>query len=768
MNPLCHRLALAALVVVSSACATHGSASPPRLDSLEGVGAPVFQPMMVVPLPALQDGVSQQGGRVEALQARNSPIGDVLLALFKDSDINLLIDPDVQATSCTFDIKRATIEEAFEALLQSQDLGYEWDGSFLRVGTTMRETVRIDIMDPTMAGAGMMQQGGPQGAGGGGAAMAGVGMGGMGLMNSFWEEVEESLPELLGEEGTFVVNRTASTIHVRARPSGVARLREYVATTTDRANQQVSLEARILEVRLDDEYSLGVNWSLLPGLFNSNKVGTAGGGSVVNQVASSGGAAFSFGILDTGDFSLFVDALEQQGQVRVLSSPRVSTMNNQPASIGITDQVPYITREVLETQGVARTQFGVEFVEAGVTLNVQPMIGEDGMLAVSITPQVREQTGTVVTPDGLVTVPVISERQATTSVRVANGQAIAIGGLRSTRKSEVRQGVPFVMDIPFLGQLFSSTVQERLEVELMIVLVPRVLDDTWIGEEIARGSHRLVQLRRGFQWNPIRLDGYRPEDWSGGSLQGDAQAAPGPEARVPAGVPLALPADRGATITRRGLAGHLLANASRRLSAGDTVGAQAEIERALALEPDRIEALIAGAVLSERRGERGRARGLFERALEQNPDDIVGLTGRGALELEDGSPFAARRYLERAHQIGGTPLTATNLAAALLALGDVDSARELLLGVRSEAAPPELHANLAFAQLEAGELQAARESLRQALAAGVDARNPRIVALQRQIDDAERAAQAAAAQTRATQARAPQSMAPQSGTARPE
>jgi len=731
---------LSATAAVLACCATPHEASLPRLDHLEGVGAPVYQPMLVVPLPALQTGVAPEGRQVEALQARRSPIGDVLLALFKDSDINLLIDPQVQATDCTFDIKKSTIEEAFDALLQSQDLGYEWDGSFLRVSTQVRDTVHVDIMDTSSASAGASKSSSPTGSGnssGGGAS-------------AFWDELQSSLPNLLGEGSSFVINRTASTVHVEARPSGVGRLREYVGTTTHRANQQVSLEARILEVRLSDQYSLGVNWSLLPGLFNSNKVGQAGAGAVLRQAAASGGTALSFGILDTNDFSVFVDALEQQGQVRVLSSPRVSTMNNQPASIGVTDQIPYITRTIIDDQGVSRTEFGVEFVASGVVLNVRPMIGDDGMLSVSITPSVREQTGTVVTPDGLITVPIISEREATTTVRVADGQAIALGGLRSTRKNESRQGVPFLMNVPLLGQLFSNTVQDRLEVELMIVLVPRVLDDTWIGEEMARGSHRLVHLRRGFQWNSIHLDGYRPEDWSGGSLQGEAQAATEPGVRAPVALPAPLPPDRGATITRRGLASHLLAVANRQLNDGDLQEALRAIERALLLEPDRTEALIAGAVLYERRGERARARVLFDRALERNPDDIIGLTGRGALELDDGSPFAARRYLERAHQLGHTALTAANFGAVLLSLGDNEAALELMRAASSAAAPAELHANLAFAELSTGKVHDARASLHSALAAGADARNPRLVALDRLIADAENAeAKAAAAAVKA-------------------
>ncbi|MBL8750063.1 MAG: tetratricopeptide repeat protein [Planctomycetes bacterium] len=734
MKPLASKSSLAAAAILA-ACATTGGGSPPRLDHEQGAGAPRFEPMLVVPLPPLQPQAAA-GRAVEALQARKTPIGDVLLTLFRDSDINLLIDPSVQATECTFDIKRSTIEEAFDALLRSQDLAYEWEGGFLRVRNVARETIHVDLMEN---GAGnSSQSSGSSSSSSSSTAATGTGA----QQNGFWDEIESNLPTLLGQNASFVVNRTASTIHVEARPSGIARLREVVGATTRRANQQVSLEARILEVRLGDNYSLGVNWSLLPGLFNSNKTGLAGGGSVMQQAAASGGTALTFGILDGGDFSVFVDALEQQGQVRVLSSPRVSAMNNQSATISVTDQIPYITRDVIDDQGVARTEFGVEFAQAGVVLNVRPMIGEDSMISCSITPQVREQTGTVVTPDGLVVVPVISEREATTTVRVADGQAIALGGLRSTRKSETRQGIPFLMNVPWVGQLFSSTVQERTEVELMIVLVPRVLDDTWIAEEVGRGSHRLVQLRRGFQWNSISLEGCRPEDWSGGSLQGRAQAAVAPEARMPVAAPRALPADRGTTVTRKGLADHMLAGVDEQLARGDVTGALAVIERAMSLEPSRADAAVAAAVLLERRGERARARSLFDRALATNPGDVVGLTGRGVLELDDGSPYAARRYLERAHEIGKTSLTAANLGAALVSLGEHQAARDLLQPLAVDGAPPELFANLAFAQVSSGHPDEAKAMLAMALAAGVDARNPRIVALDRLVTEALQAAAA--------------------------
>ncbi|MBL8726752.1 MAG: hypothetical protein JNK49_22110 [Planctomycetes bacterium] len=723
-------LGLAAFLACTG-CMANGNAATASLDRDVGGGRPAYQPMLVVPLPSMQ--VAPPPGRaMDALQARRTPVGDVLLAMFKDSDINLLVDPQVQAAECTFDIKRSTVEEAFEALLASLDLGYEWDGSFLRVRETVRETLHVDIMSAPNNGGGM---GG--GNGGGNAGGNGGGNGGGAGAPGFWEELQGALPRLLGEDARFVVNRAASAVHVEARPSGVQRLREMVGTATRRANKQVSLEARILEVRLDDRHSLGVNWSVLPKVFNSNKVGLAGAGAVIGQTAASGGSAFRFGLLDTNDFSLFVDALQSQGQVRVLSSPRISTMNNQPASIDITDQVPFITRDVITGTGVTNTQYGIEFAEVGVVLQVLPMIGEDGILSVAVTPQVREQTGTVVTPDGLVSAPIISQREATTLVRVADGQAIALGGLRSTRKDETRSGIPFLMNLPWLGQLFSSTVQSRTEVELMILLTPRVLDDTWIDEEVRRGAHRLVQLRRGFQWNSIDMERYRREDWQGGSLQGQAMAAKEPEVRIPDAPAPALPADRGLTVTRQGLAAHLLGRAQVELDAGQVTQAIATVERAIELEPTQVDALVAGGILHARQCNHARARHLLDRALALAGDHVPALMARGAVELDDGSPYAAKRYMQRAHELAHDSFTAANLGGALLALGDAQGARDLLRSAGAPGAPPELHSNLAFAELATGHVVEARESLNRALVAGADARNPRVAALQALVEEGE-------------------------------
>lgn len=718
------RVALLLLAAAGLAGCAGGPAPVPLrpAEDSEALGEPLFEPMLVVGMPDLRPPERPAAAAATAMSARNAPLGDVLLGLFKDSDIDLLIDESVQGVPCTFDIKNASVEAAFESLLRGLDLDYEWDGSFLRVRSVVRRTLYVDLLPD-----------------GGDTARSAAAVAEGGRRRDFWLEIERALPQMIGAQGRAVVNQTAGAIHVEASPAAVERLRELVQTTVRRSNAQVSIEARVLEVRLDDQHSLGVNWSLLPGLFQSSKTGLAPGGAVVAQTAPSGGTALNFGVLDTDDFSVFVDALARQGQVRVLSSPRVATMNHVPATLRVADQLPVISREVITDQGVARSEFSVSFVDAGIAIEVTPMVGEDGMVTVRVRPEVTQQTGTVVTPDGLIEQPVLSRRETSTVVRVADGQSIAIGGLRSTRKDETLQGVPFLMDLPLLGQLFSSTVQSREEVELMIVVVPRVLDADWIDEEVRRGAHRLVSLRRPFRWNSIGLESFRPEEWRRGAAQGPPSAAAAPGVRLddPPGRVAASP-DEGRTITRAGLADQVLRRAQNALERGEVRTALELLEQAAALSPRRAEALVAAGILLDRLGHRARAASFLDRALEVGPDDPLALTARGALELVHGSPHAARRWFERAHERAPAAWTAANLAAALLLCGEPATARALLtarLQVDPNA-PPELFANLAAADLAVGEPAAAAGHLQRALAAGADPRNPRIHALRRLVDAA--------------------------------
>ena len=658
----------------------------------------------------------------------------MLLSLFRDSDVNLMIDPSITATA-TFDVKNTTVEEAFEAVLRSADLAYEWDGSFLRVRPLERQIFDVDV--PNNTGVAIGQQAGANAAAGGG---AGAGAGGGAGEADPWSRIESDVTQLVSEPGLVLVNEMAGTVTVEASPSSVERVRNYLERNVRRITNQVSLEARVLEVSLDDEFRLGVNWSLLPGFFKTDELGTLDSGAIVSQAAASGGGSFNFGFLDAGNFEVFVDALERQGQVRVLSSPRVATMNNVPANIRVVRQIPIIDREIIDSFGGVRTQFDIRFTEAGVNLAVVPQIGTDGTVTCQITPRITEQVGTITTPDGLQVEPILAIRETTSSVRVPDGETIVVGGLRSTSKTETLQGVPVLSSIPLLGALFRSTVQTRVEIELLVLLVPRVLDEAWRAEELRRGTHRLVALRRGFGLNSIDLEGFREEEYLKPLLDGHPRGTTQPAVRTEP------PAARGSriapeetplTITKRGLGDRLARRAATELDRGNAAQALALLEQAIELDATRADTLSTAALLHSRQNAHRRARDLAERACVAQPQNSAARLIAGTVAVTAGMPAAGLPSLQRAHDARKDAISACNLGAALILAGAFDDAAEVLTQHAGDAdAPPELHANLSFVQLQQGDDAAALEHLERALVLGASPGNARIRALQSELQAA--------------------------------
>ena len=689
--------------------------------------------MFVLPMPAPQmaDG-NEPGTPLRELVGRDADATEVLSTLFRDSDINVLLE-SVPAGRVTFDFKNTTVERAFEALLDTLDLAYEWDGDFLRIRSRVRRTFDVDLL------AGMLQggAGGGGGAAAGGGGAAGGGMNGMAGMAAaeLWSRLETDLTTMVGSSGSVLVNSMAGTVTIEASPRLVRRVEDYVDRTLARVQAQVSLEARILEVRLSDEFRLGVNWTVLPGLLNADETGTLDNGAMIQQAAASGGTALNVGILDPGNLGVFVDALQGQGQVRVLSSPRVSTLNNQTATIRVVDQIPIIDREVIDSQGGLRTQFTVRFVEAGIEIQVRPQISADGIVTVEAMPRVTEQIGVVTTPDGLLSQPILSTRESSTTVHVPSGQAVVLGGLRRTRKTENTSGVPWLSDVPLLGALFRSTVQVREDVELMMVLVPRIVDRAWLAADVRRGLDRIVAVRRPFRFGPIELESN--EEWIRGLLEPPAQGAVEPGVRIepPEDARDAAADAPKLTITRAGLARRLVDRGFRELDKGQFKNATAALGQAVALDGRMMRARAALAVLHLRNEDVVRARATIQRAARQAPRESIIATIQGLIEIRAGAARAAMPHLRRAYDLEPGPVSACNLAAGHLLLGNMNKAR-VLLQQHSDEGPPELYANIGFAHLEAGDLAGAQWAVDETLARGGDTRDPRIRALQRLLRDA--------------------------------
>jgi MSHA biogenesis protein MshL len=730
------RSTLCVLLLLSSCRAPHPEAAAAQaplrdeggddraraLASFGGLG------VQVVPAPGEPE-AARAAAKIAAFSARDARLQDVLLSLCKDSDVNLVLDPGVGEQVATFDIKGATLEETFQQVLATYDLAYRFDGSFLRVGARTQRVFDVDFPATAAAAPAASTNSSAQTSGGDGTTEATAG-GSAAAAAGFWSSLRTDLAALITGQSDvrLVVNAALGTVMVEGPPSAVQRIETYLARAHRRATRLVSIEARVLEVTLSDALQLGVNWSLFPNFFNTAEQGGVPGGAVIGQSLGTAAEALRIGLIKTDTFAVLVDMLAAQGQVRVLSNPRVSTLSNVPAQIRVVEQVPVIEREIVDSQGTSRTQFAVRFESAGVQVAVTPQVGEDGMIAVHVLPSITEVSGFVTTPDGLVSEPILNTRSAEAIVRVADGQAAVIGGLRGSRRTEDLAKVPLLGDIPLLGALFRSTTQTRAQTELVIVLFPRVLTPAWIDEDVTRGIERTVDARVPFRRLTLPLEepaaSWREPALSGAPARGDGREHDVHGSAAPP------PASHG--ISRRGLARLALARARQAMASHDAGEAAYQLEQALALDDSDAHAWILAGTQARRRQGEAAARHALLRALRLDPDSVAALNNLGLLELAAGNPVAAEGLFAHAVRASQDALAPAhnNLGLAHLQQGRTDAARAAFS--RALALDPSLreaHLNLGVAADRAGDVAGAATAYRRFLLAGGDVNDPRLRAL---------------------------------------
>ena len=698
-----------------------------------------FRGLGVTLLPAKFPGQTETGdARRTELASSGAPLREVMLTLFKDSGVNLLIDPDVTGTA-TFDIKGANLEEAFEALLESYDLAYRWDGNFLRISPRDTRTFDIDFPLPAMATSGLGAAASSGAASGSGGGTTGGGAGGN--QTSIWTSLEGDLRILAegDDESRLIVNPALGSVLIEGRPSTLRRVSAYVTNLRRRATQQVSIEARILEVTLNDTFKLGVDFSLLPGFFNSsgtNHAGGLAGGAMVRGGNGAASTAFQAGFTNAGQFSLVIDALEQQGQVRVLSSPRISTLNNVTANIRVVQQVPVIERQVIDSESGSRTEFSVRFEEAGVAVDVTPQIAEDQTITCRVRPAITEVSGFIETPDNLIREPILNTRTLETVLRVQNGQPILLGGLRGKRTSENLDMVPVLGDIPLLGGLFRKTSHTLEETELVIVLMPRILTPAWRREDLRRGLGRLLRLRRSYKATPIERLTESASRWVRQHLaEQPSSNDPDGERRARLKTSVSQPSAAKRTITRRSLSQLSFRKGLSAFERGELDIGQKRIREALALDPDHSDAWLLRGLFDLRKGNVVAAREALRSCLDRAPKNVFAQNNLGLVHLRAGNPIAARGALQAAVKIDSSPEVRNNLGVAHMALGHWDAAiAEFTKVVAQRGDLAEAHFNLAVCVELAGRGPEAVTHYQSFLDAGGDLTDPRIRALRNHVD----------------------------------
>ena len=297
-----------------------------------------------------------------------------------------------------------------------------------------------------------------------------------------------------------VINETAGIIQVTDFTENLDRIASFIADVEEGSKRQVLIQAHIMEVSLKDSFSLGIDWkSVIDKASNATLTQVLVPASIGASAASNSTFKFS---ASGSDFSVLIDAMKEQGNVNMLSSPKISALNNQKAVIKLTTkEVSWVSTKTTQNNAIGgQDTFTTtpQVDEVGIFLDVTPQIGQTGSIIMQIHPSVSEIREISTSPDKTSTKPVINVREIDTMVDARTGDTIVIAGLISDRLTETKRSVPLLGDIPYLGMLFSYNKQDRAKSELVIMMTPYVLNTKSIEEIRAEHEQRMLDMGGSF------------------------------------------------------------------------------------------------------------------------------------------------------------------------------------------------------------------------------------------------------------------------------
>ncbi|WP_231613161.1 MULTISPECIES: pilus (MSHA type) biogenesis protein MshL [unclassified Pseudoalteromonas] len=309
--------------------------------------------------------------------------------------------------------------------------------------------------------------------------------------NDFWKELELALKSLIGSsDGRYVVaSPQASLVTVNALPSEIRQLKEFLRQSQENLQRQVILEAKIIEITLKDEYQQGVNWERISsGLEGGVSFATTAGTTISNSISAVLGGASSLTI-QKGDFNGVINLLETQGDVQMLSNPRVTATNNQKAVIKVGQDEYFVTNvsstTVTGTSTTTSPEIDLTPFFSGIALDVTPQIDKYGSVILHVHPSVtetEEQLKVITLDDQRFELPLAQSniRESDTVIRAQSGEIVVIGGLMQTTTEDEESKTPILGDIPIFGNLFKSIRKRQEKKELIILIKPTVvMPDTW-------------------------------------------------------------------------------------------------------------------------------------------------------------------------------------------------------------------------------------------------------------------------------------------------
>ena len=509
-------------------------------------------------LPPLQLELPNTAQKVEPrfdLAVSNAPAAQVFMALVSGTRYSMLLVPEVSG-NVTVNLKSVTVLEALETLRELYGYEFKVQGTRIYIQPNTMQTrifqinylagkrqgqsdVRVTSGSITMSNS----SNNPNNTSGTAAASSASGTTSGSTTSSgppssqistsqnsdFWSDLTKALTSIVGTQDgrSVIVNAGSGVVLVKALPSEVRSVEDYLRLTQVIAERQVMLEAKIIEVALNEEFQAGVNWMGFGGVNNRVAIGSNNPGtslttsgnitSTTSGVTVSPGTAGSaiataagkglFGLaFQTANFAALLNFLETQGNTQVLSSPRIATINNQKAVLKVGTDEFYVTNVSSNVTSTGTTNVSTPTITlqpffSGIALDVTPQIDADNNIVLHVHPSISVVTEKQKVIDlgtlGVYTLPLANStvNETDSVVRVQDGNIVAIGGLMKQSQSSEANGLPGTTSSSGLGLLFGSRDNYKKKSELVVLIKPTIIRNgsSW-KDDLIETQNRVQQL----------------------------------------------------------------------------------------------------------------------------------------------------------------------------------------------------------------------------------------------------------------------------------
>lgn len=538
-------IASAYTITIGVAVVACGATNPPTIseghikstpDSKVADKASIPQPVTQVPA------LPRPGKRVKletyTVVVNQVPIRELLFSMARDANLNLDIDSDISG-KITMNAIDQTLPKILERIEAQAAINYFLEDGTLKVRADKPylHVYNIDYLNIRRASGGNVSisteisatSSGVQGSGGGGSS----GSGGDNKasskienksINEFWNTITKNIGGILEQEVTtgsaskaeggnnIIVNRESGIIAIRASGKKHKIIKRFIDQVVGSAQRQVLIEATIAEVALADKYQAGIDWAVISETATTSTGSTIlTKGGIQDVIGGSLGATPVFQLATAGSINgnplnITLKALETFGDVKVLSSPKVMTLNNQTAILKVVDNEVYFNIDVnvvpgnTNTDSLTTVDTTVNTVPVGIVMAVTPFIDAGNTVTLNIRPTISRIIDYVADPNPLLAeagveslIPVIQVREIETMLKVDDSETAVIGGLMQDQINKENRGVPFLSSIPLLGALFSYTEEEYVKSELVIFIRPVVIENASLDGDLADYKKYLLE-----------------------------------------------------------------------------------------------------------------------------------------------------------------------------------------------------------------------------------------------------------------------------------